>query len=53
VATALAEAPRADNTESTTVRAHVSAAGGKPGFINETLGRSRGGFITGNIDAVA
>ena len=32
--------------DSTTVRAHVSAAGGKEGFINETLGRARGGFTS-------
>jgi len=34
------------STGSTTVRAHVSAAGGKEGFINETLGRARGGFTS-------
>jgi hypothetical protein len=32
--------------DSTTVRAHVSAAGGKGGTYRRALGRSRGGFTS-------
>jgi hypothetical protein len=32
--------------DSTTVRAHVSAAGGKGGIHQRALGRSRGGFTS-------
>ena len=49
VAVALAETMAESghyNIDSTTVRAHVSAAGGKGGLINELLGRSRGGFTS-------
>ena len=49
LATALAEMMAESehySIDSTTVRAHISAAGGKGGILRRALGRSRGGFTS-------